>query len=78
MRLNDGTESPYAFGWFLKEDHGHRRLEHPGNWLGFQAFITRYPDDRFTVVLLANRSDIDLGGLADLIVRISAGSPRGP
>jgi len=78
MRLNDGTESPYAFGWFLKEDHGHRRLEHPGSWLGFQAFITRYPDDRFTLVLLANRSDIDLGALADRIVRISAGSLGDP
>jgi len=78
MRLNDGTESPYAFGWFLKRDHGHRRLEHPGSWLGFQAFIARYPDDRFTVVLLANRSDIDLGGLADRIVRIYAGSIDAP
>src|SRR5437867_6053624 len=41
MRLNDATLSPYAFGWFLKEDHGRRRLEHPGSWLGFQAFIAR-------------------------------------
>jgi len=78
MRLNDGSESPYAFGWFLKRDHGHRRLEHPGSWLGFQAFIARYPDDRFTLVLLANRSDIDLGGLADRIVRIYAGSIDAP
>jgi len=78
MRLNDGTESPYAFGWFLKQDHGHRRLEHPGSWLGFQAFIARYPDDRFTLVLLANRSDIDLGGLADRIVRIYGGSLGSP
>jgi len=30
------------------------------------------------VVLLANRSDIDLGGLADRIVRIYAGSIDAP
>jgi D-alanyl-D-alanine carboxypeptidase len=73
MRLNDGTESDYAFGWFLKRDLGHRRLEHPGSWNGYQAFIVRYPDDGFTVVLLANRSDIDLGDLANRIVRFYTG-----
>jgi CubicO group peptidase (beta-lactamase class C family) len=78
MRLNDGTDSDYGFGWFLREDHGHRRLEHPGSWQGFQAFIARYPDDRFTVVLLANRSDLNLGDLADRIVRIYASSDGTP
>jgi len=73
MRLNDGSESDYAFGWFLKKDLWRRRLEHPGSWNGYQAFIVRYPDERFTVVLLANRSDVDLGDLADRIVRIYAG-----
>jgi CubicO group peptidase (beta-lactamase class C family) len=75
MRLNDGTGSDYGFGWFFKEDRGHRRLEHPGSWLGFQAFIARYPEEHFTVVLLANRSDVNLGDLADRIVRIYGG-PR--
>jgi len=73
MRLNDGSASDYAFGWFLKRDFLRRRLEHPGSWNGYQAFIVRYPDDGFTVVLLANRSDIDLGDLANRIVRIYAG-----
>lgn len=73
MRLNDGSDSDYAFGWFLEEDHGHRRLEHPGSWLGFKAFIARYPDDRLTVVLLSNRSDLNLGELADRIVTIYGG-----
>jgi CubicO group peptidase (beta-lactamase class C family) len=73
MPLNGGGESAYAFGWFLKKDLWRRRLEHPGSWNGYQAFIVRYPDERFTVVLLANRSDIDLGALADRIVRIYAG-----
>ncbi len=73
MRLNDGSDSPYAFGWFLKKDLWRRRLEHPGSWNGYQAFIVRYPDDRFTVVLRANRSDIDLGDLANRIVRIYTG-----
>jgi len=78
MRLNDGSESDYAFGWFLEEDDGRRRLEHPGSWLGFQAFIARYPDDRFTVVLLANRSDLNVGELAGRIVDLYGVSAPGP
>jgi CubicO group peptidase (beta-lactamase class C family) len=66
--LNDGSAVPYAFGWYLKYDGGHRRLEHPGAWGGYQAFIVRYPDDRLTVVLLANRSDLNLSDLADRIL----------
>ncbi|HEU4401096.1 MAG TPA: serine hydrolase domain-containing protein [Candidatus Polarisedimenticolia bacterium] len=73
VRLNDGAESPYGFGWFLNRDLWRRRWEHPGSWRGFQALIVRYPDDRLTVILLANRSDIDLGDLADRIVRIEGG-----
>jgi D-alanyl-D-alanine carboxypeptidase len=77
MRLNDGGRSGYAFGWFLESDFGRRRLEHPGSWNGYQAFVVRYPESRFTVVVLANRTDVDLGTLAGRIVRLSAG-PLGP
>jgi CubicO group peptidase (beta-lactamase class C family) len=73
MRLDDGSLVPYAFGWYLKADRGHRRLEHPGAWGGYQAFIVRYPDDRLTVVVLANRSDLDLADLGDRIVRAAWG-----
>ena len=73
MRLNDGSLSPYGFGWFLKRDLWRRRWEHPGDWRGFEAFILRYPDDHLTVILLANRPDVDLADLADRIVRIEGG-----
>ena len=66
--LHDGSVIPYAFGWYLKDDGGHRRLEHPGAWGGYQALIVRYPEDRVSVVLLANRSDVNLSDLADRIL----------
>lgn len=78
MRLNDGGNSSYAFGWFLKSDLWRRRLEHPGSWNGYQAFVVRYPESHFTVVLLANRSDVDLSILADRIVRLYAGTFGSP
>jgi CubicO group peptidase (beta-lactamase class C family) len=73
MRLNDGSLSNYAFGWFIRSDLLRLRLEHPGSWNGYQALIVRYPGQRFTVILLANRTDVDLGDLANRIERICAG-----
>lgn len=73
MRLNDGSPSDYGFGWFLKRDLWRAVWEHPGSWRGFQAFIRRYPDDGLSVILLANRSDLDLADLAGRIVRLEGG-----
>jgi CubicO group peptidase (beta-lactamase class C family) len=56
VRLNDGTVHPYGFGWYLERVNGHRSMRHGGSWQGFNAFIGRYPDDRLTVVVLANLS----------------------
>ena len=71
--LNDGGESDYAFGWYLENGLRGRRLKHAGAWNGYQAFVLRYPETRFTVILLANRADIDLGDLGERIVRLYAG-----
>jgi CubicO group peptidase (beta-lactamase class C family) len=78
QRLNDGSESGYAFGWFLESTLRGRRLQHPGAWNGYQSYVLRYPDTRFTVILFANRPDIDLGDLAERIVRLYAGSLGSP
>jgi CubicO group peptidase (beta-lactamase class C family) len=54
--LNNGKPNPagYGFGWFIGQQKGHRRIEHGGAWQGFTAQISRYPDDRLTVVVLTN------------------------
>jgi len=55
-RLNDGSPTHYGFGWMVGESGGHRFVQHSGSWQGFTSFITRYPDDRLAVIVLANRS----------------------
>ncbi len=37
---------------------------HHGSTSGFRSVIERFPDDRLTVVILANRDDLDLRTLA--------------
>ena len=56
VRLNDGKPNPsgYGFGWFIHDVHGHRVIEHEGAWQGFNTNISRYVDDKLTVVILTN------------------------
>jgi CubicO group peptidase (beta-lactamase class C family) len=44
----------YGFGWFVQEKNGHPLVEHEGAWQGFETHISRYMDDKLTVVVLTN------------------------
>lgn len=54
VKLKDGKTYPYGFGWFLNEANGHRLIEHDGAWQGFTMNISRYVDDRLTVIVMTN------------------------
>ena len=54
VKLNDGSTFGYGLGWFLENVNGHRHVYHPGGAPGTATIISRYPDDRLTVILLAN------------------------
>lgn len=55
----DGAPATYGFGWFLNPYKGHRRMWHYGETVGFRTAIQRFIDDRLTVVVLCNRTDLD-------------------
>jgi CubicO group peptidase (beta-lactamase class C family) len=61
VKLNSGKTKPYGFGWFLGEARGHRLIEHGGAWQGFNAHISRYVDDKLTVIVMTNRAGADSG-----------------
>ena len=60
----DGTPADYGFGWFLNPWRGHARMWHYGETSGFRTAIQRFIDDRFTVIVLCNRTDLDARALA--------------
>jgi CubicO group peptidase (beta-lactamase class C family) len=62
--LLPGQPVSYGFGWFLDPWRGHPRMWHHGSTSGFRSVIERFTDDRLTVVILANRDDLDLRALA--------------
>jgi len=60
----DGESVSYGFGWFLNPYHGHKRMWHSGESIGFRTVIERFPADGLTIVILANRTDLDPAALA--------------
>jgi CubicO group peptidase (beta-lactamase class C family) len=69
-RLNDGTAVDYGFGWRIEEHDGHLRVRHGGSWVGFRTHIARCPAERFTVIILSNRADMNPEKYVDRIAAI--------
>jgi CubicO group peptidase (beta-lactamase class C family) len=70
VKLNDGKPNSdhYGFGWFIKDVAGHRVIEHAGAWQGFTTNISRYVNDKLTIVVLTN---LEGGGPADITHHIA-------
>jgi CubicO group peptidase (beta-lactamase class C family) len=60
----DGKPAAYGFGWFLNPYKGHVRMWHYGETMGFRTAIERFVNDKLTVIVLANRTDLDANELA--------------
>ena len=64
------TDKPgrsYGFGWYIMEYRGLKEIYHSGETIGFRTRIVRFPEKKFTVVVLANRTDTKLDEFAHQI-----------
>jgi CubicO group peptidase (beta-lactamase class C family) len=54
--LDDASGSAYrgGMGWYIASAHDHRIVFHTGGTFGFYAVISRYLDDRLTVIVMTN------------------------
>lgn len=55
-RLNSGAEIDYASGLILGDHRGLKTVSHGGALGGYRAELLRFPDQRFSVIVLANLS----------------------
>jgi CubicO group peptidase (beta-lactamase class C family) len=62
--LNSGQAIDYAWGLVVSEYKGLKVVEHGGAWAGFRAALVRFPEQKFSVIILANLDSIDPSGLA--------------
>jgi CubicO group peptidase (beta-lactamase class C family) len=64
----DAAGNRYGCGWFINQYRGLKEIWHSGNTMGFTSRILRFPEKKFAVVILANRSDASLAEPARQIV----------
>lgn len=47
-------KNDYAFGLIVRTEAGHKLIEHEGGVQGFNTQMTYYPEDKLTIIVLAN------------------------
>ncbi len=70
--LDSGDTIAYAMGLSIDRYRGLRRVQHGGSWAGFRAQLTRFPEQRTSVIVECNRADANPGqyatAVADLVL----------
>ena len=54
-RLNNGEYIEYGFGLNIRDFYGLKLISHGGSFVGFRSYYMRFPDQRFSIVILANQ-----------------------
>lgn len=75
QEMSTPFKSAYAYGWYNRQRLDRRVLELDGNIGGFFASITRFPDDRVTVIVLGNAASSNTRGVANTLSAIAFGAP---
>jgi len=76
--LTNGDTLPYAFGDEIRTSRGLRTVEHGGALMGYKAYILRYPDQHFSVLMTCNLGAIDPGPLAHAVAEVYLADKMGP
>ncbi len=62
--LNNGKKIPYASGLATRNYKGLEVIHHSGSFVGYRTQFIRFPKAKFSVIVLANRTDTDPSRLA--------------
>ena len=68
--LTSGRKNNYAFGIFVDDFFGNRRVQHTGAIAGFQSILYCYPDEDLEIVILSNFTSNQLFKIADQISQL--------
>ncbi|MFQ5721705.1 MAG: serine hydrolase domain-containing protein [Candidatus Aminicenantales bacterium] len=68
--LNSGKKLDYAMGLVVNQYRGLKMISHGGAFAGFRAQFIRFPDQHFSVIVLANLSTINPTKLARKVADI--------
>jgi CubicO group peptidase (beta-lactamase class C family) len=80
--FNDGHSHDYGLGLYVGQYKGVKEVSHSGSTAGYQAFLTRFPDQHVSVAVLCNVATAQPGQyahqLADLYLSSSIKAPTQP
>ena len=62
--LDDGTPIHYAWGLSVRTHRGLPIVSHGGSFPGWGSKMVRFPTENTTVIVLANREDLDVSAMA--------------
>ncbi len=62
--LNNNMQQTYASGLYTETHNGYKTIMHSGSDAGYRSIFIRFPDERFSVILLANLANIRVKTLA--------------
>lgn len=68
--LKSGEKLDYAFGLGISEYKGLKMVSHGGSFVGFRADMIRFPEQKFSVIVLANLGNINPSRLAKQVADI--------
>ncbi len=67
-------DAGYAYGWGIGKQFDHKEISHGGGIYGFATEISRFPDDRVTVIVLSNIQSAPAGQIAKNLAAIVFGA----
>ena len=70
VALNNGETFGGGLGQFISQYKGLNEVQHKGRTGGFNSFVTYFPDQKFSVIVLSNSSSFDPNGMAYKIADI--------
>lgn len=71
----DPFKDNYGYGWFIENLFNRKWINHSGHLLGFNSQISRFPDEKTTLIILSNFDRTNIGGLTEDLAAIIFDEP---
>lgn len=68
--LNNNMQQTYASGLYTETHNGYKTIMHSGSDAGYRSIFIRFPDEHFSIILLANLANIRVKKLAYKVVDV--------
>lgn len=75
QKMTTPFKNNYAFGLFVSEKKGKKVIQHGGGIEGFNTSLAYYPDDKLTVIALANLNGNGVGEITADLAAVVHGEP---